>query len=128
MRMRTGLDRLAALALATGLLGGCAWVSTQNAISAERSLAAAGFQMKLATTPQQLASLEGLPQRKLLARDRDGAVIWIYADSMHCKCIWAGSQAAYGRYQQMQKREQIAEDEAVAAMNWGPWGPWGPWY
>ena len=20
-----------------------------------------------------------------------------------------------------------AEDEAVAAMNWGPWGPWGPW-
>ena len=128
MRTRTGLVRLAALVLAAGLLGGCAWVATQNAISAERSLAAAGFQMKLATTDQQLASLDKLPQRKLLARERDGEVIWIYADSMHCKCLYAGSQAAYGRYQRMKQRQQIAEDQATAAMNWGPWGPWGPWY
>ena len=128
MRTRRGFGRLAALGLAAGLLTGCAWVATQNAITAERSLAAAGFQMKLATTPQQLAALDKLPQRKLLARDRDGDVIWIYADSTHCKCLYAGSQAAYGRFQRMKQRERIAEDQAVAAMNWGPWGPWGPWY
>lgn len=123
-----GIGRIVALVLAAGLLGGCTWIATQNAMSSERSLAAAGFQMKLATTPELLAALDKLPQRKLVPRERQGKAFWIYADSLHCKCLYAGSQEAYGRYQRMKTRQRIAEDEATAAMNWGPWGPWGPWY
>jgi hypothetical protein len=117
-----------ALVFAASLLGGCAWISTQGAISSERSLAAAGFQMKMATTPAQLTALQGLVQRKLFAKQRDGKVFWIYADAGYCKCIYVGTQNAYGRYQQTKTQERIAEAQENASMNWGMWGPWGPWY
>jgi len=125
---RRGLGTATALVFATSLMGGCAWISTQGAISAERSLAAAGFQMKLATTPEQFAALKALTQRALFPKERNGQVLWIYADAGYCKCIYVGTQKAYGRYQRMLKKEQIAEAQEAAAMNWGMWGAWGPWY
>ena len=128
MTTRRGLGAATALVFAASLMGGCAWISTQGAISAERSLAAAGFQMKMATTTEQLTALQGLKQRQLFPKDRDGEVRWVYADAGYCKCIYVGSQKAYGRYQRLQKQEQIAEAQEAAAMNWGMWGPWGPWY
>ena len=128
MTTRRGLGAATALVFAASLMGGCAWISTQGAISSERSLAAAGFQMKMATTAAQLTALEGLKQRQLFPKDRDGEVRWVYADAGYCKCIYVGTQEAYGRYQRLQKQEQIAEAQEAAAMNWGMWGPWGPWY
>ena len=128
MTTRRGLGAATALVFAASLMGGCAWISTQGAISAERSLAAAGFQMKMATTAAQFTALEGLKQRQLFPKDRNGEVRWVYADAGYCKCIYVGTQEAYGRYQRLQKQEQIAEAQEAAAMNWGMWGPWGPWY
>jgi len=120
-------------AAASLAVAGCAG---QDAMNTERMLAAAGFQMKLAQTSEQNAQLEAFePQRKLVPRSHDGAVRFVYADAKYCKCLYAGSEKANQRFQQMAYRQQLAETreatadaEEAAAMNWGAWGGWGPWW
>jgi hypothetical protein len=108
---------------------GCASIRKSDAMQAERSLAAAGFQMKFATTPEQMAKVEALPQRKLTRTPGpDGKNRFVYADATYCKCIYVGTEAAYDRYQRLQIGQQVAESEEAAAMNWGAWGAWGPWW
>jgi hypothetical protein len=119
-----------------GLLaaGGCAAIQETNAMEEERMLAAAGFQMKLANTPERMKKAEGLAQRKFTKGPyRDGTVRYVYADAKYCKCIYAGSEQAYSRYWKMAMQSAIATDEADAAMaqelygDSSAWGPWGPW-
>ena len=94
----------------------------------ERSLAAAGFQMKFARTPEQTAKLQSLPQRKLTpVPGPDGKNRFVYADAEFCQCIYVGGAKAYERYQNLEVKQQIAENEEMASLNWGVWGPWGPW-
>ncbi|MEM7225240.1 MAG: hypothetical protein AAF495_19845 [Pseudomonadota bacterium] len=114
------------------LVAGCA---AQEAIQTERLLAASGFQMRLADTPQREAQVESLPQLKLIPQQRDGELTYVYADAKECKCIYAGTEAAYQRYQKLAVQQQIADERLEAAqeeqlnrMDWGMWGPWGPWY
>ena len=114
------------------LVAGCA---AQEAIQTERLLAASGFQMRLADTPQRLAQLETLPQMKLTPQQRDGELTYVYADAKECKCIYAGTEAAYQRYEKLAVQQKIAEERLAAAqeeqlnrLDWGMWGPWGPWY
>ncbi|MCF8118993.1 MAG: hypothetical protein K9L83_02180 [Deltaproteobacteria bacterium] len=97
-------------------------------------LSAAGFRIRLADTPEKLDHLKSLTQRKLVQHERNGRVYYIYADARHCKCLYAGNEEAYQRYQKLALDKQIAEDRRMAAemnedaaMNWGLWGPWGPW-
>lgn len=106
------------------LLSGCARIRAHEAIDTERSLAAAGFRMQFADTPEKQAELAKLPPRKLVSHPKDGEVVWVYGDPTGCKCLYVGSQAAYGRYQRMQQQELIATEEAQASMNWNTWGPW----
>ena len=117
-------------------LAGCAAIQNNRAIQTERLLSAAGFQMKLADSPEKLDHLETLPQRKLVPHTRpDGDVYYVYADASACKCLYVGSQKAYQRYQEIALRQQEAEDGKMAAemnenaaMDWGMWEPWGPWW
>jgi len=108
------------------LLGGCAAIQQSQAMDTERALAASGFQMKMADTPQKLAHIQALPQRKLFPQTIDGAVRYVYADASYCKCVYAGSQKSYQNYAKLQEQQEIAETNAMAA-DWGAWGPWGPW-
>ena len=120
------------------LLGSCAAIEKQNAMDMERMLAASGFKMKLAETPEKLAALEGLPQRKLVPQQHEGKVYFYYADATTCKCLYVGSQKSYQQFQKLATQRKMAQDYRWAAqanmdarMNfgmWGPWGPWGPWY
>lgn len=114
---------------------GCASLQNQEAIQTERMLAAAGFQMKFADTPEKMAHLQTLPQRQLSPHERDGAVYYVYADATSCQCVYVGTEQAYDRYQELVIKSQIAQNQLsaaemnqTAAMNWGMWGPWGPWY
>jgi len=117
-------------------LSACAAIQKHEAIQKERLLAASGFQMKLADTPDKLARLEQLPQRKLLPHTRaDGKLFYISADAEACKCIYVGTEAAYQRYQKIAVQQQIAQDQRMtaqmnedAALDWGMWEPWGPWW
>lgn len=115
-------------------LTACAALQNQEAMDTERLLSAAGFRIRLADTPEKLDHLKSLTQRKLVQHERNGRVYYIYADARHCKCLYAGNEEAYQRYQKLALDKQIAEDRRMAAemnedaaMNWGLWGPWGPW-
>lgn len=124
---------IAAVAVVAISLAGCAAIRNARAIETERLLAAAGFQMKLADTPEKLAQLQTLTQRKLVPHQRDGKTYYVYADADACKCIYAGDEQAYQRYQNLLLKKQIADEQyraaqmkQDAAMNWNMWGPWGP--
>ena len=106
-------------------LAGCATVEKSNAQDTQQMLAAAGFKMKLADTPEKLAHLKTLTQRKVVPHDQDGKPVYIYADAEFCRCLYAGDEDAYDRYEKMTVRQNIAEMNEAGAMNWGMWGPWG---
>lgn len=49
--------------------------------------------MKFATTPEQIAKVEALPQRKLTpGPGPHGTNRFVYADAENCKCIYAGTE------------------------------------
>ena len=119
--------------IALGLVSmvGCASTTIEN----ERLLAAAGFQMKLAQTEEQKARLKTMTQHELVPFEHDGQLRYVYADAKYCNCIYAGTEAAYQRYERLALKQRLANDQIqaaemnqAAAMNWGMWGAWGPWY
>ena len=98
------------------------------AMDTERTLAASGFQMKIASTAAQMSHVESLPQRKLTRVGFDGDNRYVYADAKYCKCMYVGTEQAYDRYQNIAINKQVAEEEVDASANWDGWGDWGPWY
>lgn len=126
MRNRT-LLLAAVVALASLGLGGCAAMQKSDNASTEQELAAAGFTMKMANTEQKLAHLKTMTQRKVVPHDQNGTVRYVYADAKYCKCVYAGDQTAYGKYQKMVVDQRIAMQNEAAAMNWGMWGPGFGW-
>jgi hypothetical protein len=122
------MSKMIAILAAVALLvsAGCA----SMAVDSERSLAAAGFQMKFAKTPEQIAKANAFPQRSLTPTPGpNGENLFVYADTQYCKCIYVGTEAAYDRYQKIAVKQRIARNEEAASMNdWGAWGGWGPWY
>jgi hypothetical protein len=112
-------------------LANCA---SQEAKSTEQLLAAADFQVRYADTPQKLAKLETLTQRKLVAHPSGGGIRYVYADAAGCKCLYAGNEQAYQRYQKLVVEENIADEQEMTAsmnrdaeMDWGLWSPWSPY-
>ena len=126
--------RAAAVLVLVGLTAGCASMEADRARNTESLLAAAGFKVKLADTPEKLAHIKTLTQHKLVPQMKDGQVVYVYADATTCQCVYAGTEDAYQRYQQLAIQKKIADDQRMAAemnedaaMNWGMWGP-GPWW
>jgi hypothetical protein len=124
------LARVTLVFVAVSLLPACTYFKRQDADQIESTLAAAGFRMKPADTPERLAKLQALPQRKIITRQRDGEPVFLYADAEFCKCLYAGRQAEYDRYQRLALEKQIAQEHVAAAemnenaaMDWGMWGP-----
>jgi len=112
----------------------CAAIQNRDAIEMERVLAASGFHIRLADTPQKLDHLKSMTQRKLVLHQHDNKIYYVYADATSCKCLYVGNEKAYQRYQKLSIEKNIAEHQRMAAemnensaMNWGLWGPWGPW-
>ncbi len=112
-------------------LSGCAATQTKQAIETEQILAASGFQIRLAGTPEKTAHLNTLTQRKFVPHDRDGSVHYVYADAASCKCSYVGTEKAYQRYQKLALQKKIADEQRKAAQlnlnaktSWGLWGWW----
>jgi len=100
-------------------------------LTTEQLLTAAGFDKKVADTPERLAHLERLtPARKLVAHRRDGKLYYVYADPEMCKCLYVGTATQY----QVALEKRLANEELVAmqehqeddALLWALWAPW-PW-
>ena len=97
-------------------------------LATEQLLAAAGFQKKVADSPEKLAHLETLtPVRKLVAHRRDGHRYYVYADPEMCKCLYVGTAAQYQLVLEIEvvlHRDEVlalsAHDDAVI---WDLWAP-----
>lgn len=122
---------LAAL-LGAALLAACQ--SQQQLVSEkEDRLAAAGFVVKLANTPQRQAMLARLPANKFVMRQNGDTVHYVYADPLVCACLYVGTQQAYNQYRSNQLAQHLADEQQLnaqmysdAAWQWEAWGPWGP--
>jgi hypothetical protein len=128
--MRGSFPAVIVILMLALLLGGCAAMQTQEAQSKEQLLSAAGFQMKIADTPQKQAHIQDLPQRNLMSVPYKGKVVYVYRDGNN---LYMGDQGAYQRYQQLalakqMAREQVEAAEMNASADWGVWGwGWGPY-
>jgi membrane-bound lytic murein transglycosylase len=121
------LNCILAVAILFAALAGCASVKKSNATDTENLLAASGFRMKQADTPEKLEHLKTLTQRKVVPQDRNGTTYYIYADAEFCKCLYAGNEEAYQKFRNLSEKQNIAEMNENAAMDWGMWGPWPGW-
>jgi hypothetical protein len=127
--MRETAKCLGIVALAI-LIGGCAAMRREEAQQTESILSAAGFQMKPADTPDRIAHLSTMTPRKIVPHTKDGKLFYVYADPKGCNCLFVGDEQAYQRYQQLALKQQLAQEQLMAAqmnedaaMNWGLWGP-----
>jgi hypothetical protein len=123
---------VAALLLQLGALTGC---QTQQQIVTQRedNLAAAGFIVRPANTPERQAMLHRLPPHQFVQRINGDTVHYVYADPLVCGCLYVGTQQAYGQYKLHQQQQHLADEQQMTAQsfvdpawNWGAWGPWGP--
>lgn len=112
----------------TVALVACASTQNKETMEMEKLLAASGFQKRLADTPEKLAQAKQLPQRKLVAQELAGRVLYIYADANKCQCVYAGNEEAYRQYQKLALERQLSEQERLAEervrparMDWGDW-------
>jgi len=118
------------IAILSGFLMSCAAIKAQNAEDKEQLLAAAGFKMQLADTPEKLAHLKTLTQQKIVTHEKDGKNYYVYADATTCQCLYIGQDSNYQNFQQLQIQKNIVQEQQMsaemnenAAMNWGMWGP-----
>lgn len=98
----------------------------------EDKLAAAGFTVKPANTPERQAMLHKLPPNKFVQRVHGDEVHYVYADPVVCNCLYVGSQQAFNQYKRDQQQQRLADQQEMTAemysdpaWNWGAWGPWG---
>lgn len=107
--------------------------STASIERTEDNLAAAGFIVKPANTPERAAMLMRLPANKFVQRVEGDTVTYVYADPKACGCLYIGTQQAYGEYQKAMQAKNLLDQQADNALRfqddawrWGAWGPWGP--
>lgn len=125
---------VAAFALVLVALAGCE-TAQQRVQNREDELAAAGFIVKPANTPERQQMLARLPPHRFEQRVHGDSVHYVYADPLVCNCLYVGSQQAYNQYKRDRQQRQLADEQLMtaqtyqdAAWNWGAWGPWNPGY
>jgi hypothetical protein len=129
-RSRYGM--VVGLLLGMGVLAAC---QTQQQIVSEHedNLAAAGFVVRPANTPERQAMLNRLPPHKFVQRVSGDTVHYIYADPLVCGCLYVGTQQAFAQYKLHQQQQNLADEQLMTAQtysdpawSWNAWGPWGP--
>lgn len=120
------------LAIATALLAGCAAIDKAESKGTEQMLAAAGFKVLPANTPQRQAALAQLKPYVISRQFRGDKVYYVYPDS-NGDYAYVGDQAAYSAYQNLAVQQQISDQNMMAAQMmdmpgpgvWPGWGYWG---
>jgi hypothetical protein len=123
---------VAVFLLSIGALPACQ--TQQQAVSAhEDNLAAAGFIIRPANTPERQVMLNRLPPHQFVQRVNGDTIHYVYADPLVCGCLYVGTQQAYDQYKRDQQQRNLANEQQMTAQtysdaewNWGAWGPWGP--
>jgi hypothetical protein len=127
-----GLACAMALLLTAGAMTGC---QSQSSIVAEHedNLAAAGFVVRPANTPERQEMLRRLPPHQFIQRVNGDTVHYVYADPLVCGCLYVGTQQAFNQYKLHQQQQRLADEQLMTAQtyadpawSWNAWGPWGP--
>jgi hypothetical protein len=120
------LAMIVAVALSLSSCGGMQVQSKENLLSA------AGFQMRMADTPQKADHLQTLPQRKLVPHQKNDQVYYTFANAKSGQ-LYVGNSQNYQRYQELAAEQRMAREEYMAAemeqeeaMDWDMWGFYGP--
>lgn len=126
MKTRTGFGLFTVVFVIMLALTGCATVEKDTTMDTERLLSAAGFQMRLADTPEKLEKIKKMPQRKIFPHQRNGTTYYLYADATECECLYAGTEKAYERAKELSELRQ-AKIEGTSSgedvvMDWEVWG------
>jgi hypothetical protein len=131
-RRHSRYGMLLGLLLGMGALTAC---QTQQQIVSEHedNLAAAGFVVRPANTPERQAMLKRLPPHKFVQRVSGDTVHYIYADPLVCGCLYVGTQQAFAQYKLHEQQQNLADEQLMTAQtysdpawSWNAWGPWGP--
>jgi hypothetical protein len=110
----------------SGLLCACALMQSEKVNNTEKLLAAAGFKMILANTPEKMDHLKTLSQYKLVPQQKDGVTHYIYADAANCRCFYWGQEDTYQAFLLLQKKSNITDDDKMTAqMNENEYLDWG---
>jgi len=119
----------AALAACILAASGCATIEQDQVTQVEQMLSAAGFQQKLADTPEKMTHLQTLPQLDVTGHKDGDKPRYVYADAAYCRCLYVGDEAAYQRYRQLaRKSSQIDRQRQqtmwnhTSHMRWDVWG------
>jgi hypothetical protein len=117
---------LTIILLVANLMAGCAGHNPQTT---EDLLSAAGFNVVIATTPQQLKHLATLPPYKMMRIQRKGKDRYVYADPAR-KLIYVGGLFSYDRFRDMRLERHVTQEDlqdakfnAEIATGWDVWGP-----
>ena len=115
------------------LVAGCALMRAKKVVRTEELLTEAGFQMRIADTPEKLAHLKTLPQRKIVRHQHNGSFRYVYADVTSCKCLYIGDRDAYQSYQSILLEKVVADHQHVSTepygnvpMDWELWTDFTP--
>ena len=99
---RSILNRTGLLLAVLALLGaGCATIQRLDARETERMLAAAGFRIVLADTPERQEDLRSRPPQRIVSRIKDSNVEYTYADPDNCHCVYVGGEKEYSEYERL---------------------------
>lgn len=127
---RPGRRGFVVLLAVTLVLAGCASRERRYAVANEQGLAAAGFQMRLADTPAKQAHLQAMTQRKILVYKIQNQLVYVWADSQVCQCLYVGNEAQFQTYERLgveQKlgleRQTATEENEAATLFSETWGP-----
>ena len=96
------------------------------------ALAAAGFKVLPANTPERQTALTQLKPYTISRQIRGDKVFYVYPDP-DGDFAYIGDQAAYAAYQQLVVQQQISDQNLMAAQMmdmpgpgmWPGWGYWG---
>ena len=121
--MITQLSRALLLSTSLLLLAACSNVGEKRTL-----LAAAGFNTIPATTPAQIARLQGIKSSKVVPMSGKKGTVYIFADKAKNSLI-VGSPAQYQQYRSLKLKHQRAEEQLLDAqvnMDNADYNAWGP--
>ena len=74
-----------------------------------KALSRAGFDLKMADTPDKLERIKKLPQLQLAQVEHKGRQVYVYTDAQGCQCLYAGDVNAYRRLIDQSRQQKIDE-------------------
>ena len=95
-------------------------------------LAAAGFKTIPATTPGQIARLQGIKSSKIVPMAGKKGTVYVFADQARNSRI-VGGPAQYQQYRSLKLKHQQVEEQLLDAQvnmdnaDYNAWGPTGDW-